>query len=199
MTTHLGGQDVEGVADAGALLHEQATEGLSPGVLALLRAPRAFALLMHVNQTGRSNVPAWLPLIHLCCNGGMPMPQLNGLSLTGRNESHLRASKPFSHTAKQILIWLAVRTALQGALAAQAATACGGSGAAGCRQLSSAASSPATGCADSSCSGPPGSPPPAAPPLANACSAPLAAGARQQACLSFLTCCHQPAVSAVWS
>lgn len=80
-----------------------------------------------------------------------------------------------------------MRTALQGALDAQAATACGGSGAAGCRQLSSAASSSATGCADRSCSGPPGSSPPAAPPLAKACSAPLAASAQQQACLSS---CH---------
>ena len=96
----------------------------------------------------------------------------------------MRAFQPLSQESE---VRRAMRTALQGALAAQAATACGGSGAAGCRQLSSAASSPATGCADCSCSGLPSSSPPAAPPLANACSAPLAASTQQQACLSF---CH---------
>ena len=57
-TSHLRGEDVECVADAGALLHQQAAEGLPPGILALLRAPRAWpcwcmARCVHASQEGR--------------------------------------------------------------------------------------------------------------------------------------------------
>lgn len=75
---------------------------------------------------------------------------------------------------------------MQGALPAQAATAAGGSGAAGCCQLSSAASSRATGSPGAS-----GTRPAllhvAASPLAKACSAPLAAAPRIEATLSAAT------------